>query len=257
MAYTSWSIQREDVLLLRALHGVHHTDGFYIDVGANSPQEDSDTKLFYDSGWHGINVEPSPHWYERLMAERPRDINLHAAASDKTGTITLFDHPSGGLGTIREDFADRHASEYNIEKRAIEVEALTLAEICERHAPKDIHFLKIDVEGHEEQAIRGMDFKRFRPWIVLVEATEPLRVHIPTHEAWDHLITGSGYQYVLFDGLNRWYVADDHPERLSAFKFATDDFIHWSYPKRIGDLENRVHHLESIIEESKAALSRT
>lgn len=256
MALTSWSIQREDILLLRALQDIDRDAGFYIDVGANNPQEESDTKLFYDHGWHGINVEPSPYWYNRLVSERPRDINIQAAASDRPGLMTLFDHPEGGLGTLREDFADRHAAEYHIDKRPIEVEARTLAEICKEHAAQEIHFLKVDVEGHEENVFRGMDFTQFRPWIVLAEATEPLRLHMPTYEAWEHLITDSGYCYMLFDGLNRWYVAEEHPERFPAFRFPVDDYIHWSHLRRISNLEIRVRHLESVIQESKGALNK-
>ena len=32
--------------------------GFYVDVGAGHPTEDSVTRHFYDLGWRGINVEP-------------------------------------------------------------------------------------------------------------------------------------------------------------------------------------------------------
>ena len=248
MAFTSWSIQREDILLLRALKDVHHTIGFYIDVGANHPTFDSDTKLFYDHGWKGINIEPSPHWFKQIQQERTRDTNIQAAASDVDGgTITLFDHPEGGLGTINEQFADRHAVEFNIAKRGVEVPRRTVASICDHYIKdplKQIHFMKIDVEGHEEQVIRGCDFNRFRPWILCVEAVEPCKVHIPTHESWDHLLLAASYKFVLFDGLNRWYVAEEHPERFPAFAYPTDDFINWQYLRRIEELESRVRELE-------------
>lgn len=233
----SYSIVREDILLLRALQGVSHEQGFYIDVGANDPEQDSVTKLFYDHGWHGINIEPSPHWFARLPASRPRDINIHAAASDRPGRLTLYDHPEGGLGTAHEAFADRHAVNYNIEKRAVDVEAITLTSICEQYAPADIHFLKIDVEGHEEQVIRGMDLSRFRPWILCIEATEPLSPHMLTHDAWDPILVASDYEFVLFDSLNRWYVAKEHPERKAAFAFGVDDYVHYNYVRRIRELE--------------------
>jgi len=38
----------------------------------------------------------------------------------------------------------------------------------------EIHFLKIDVQGSESDVLRGCDFVRYRPWIVVIEATEPL-----------------------------------------------------------------------------------
>ncbi len=244
MTFTSYSILREDILLARALQGVPHQDGFYIDVGANDPDNDSVTRLFYEHNWRGMNIEPSPYWFGKYAGSRPRDININAAASDRPGSLTLYDHPEGGLGTAVEEFADRHVGDFAIPKRAVEVPAVTLASLCEQHAPADIHFLKIDVEGHEEQAIRGMDFTRFRPWILCIEATEPMRPSVLTHDAWDHLVTGAGYWFALFDGLNRWYVAKEHPERMLPLVNPTDDYVHHRYLRRIAELEAEVARLK-------------
>ena len=52
---------REDLMLDGILRTV--SVGFYVDVGANHPDMDSVTKLFYEKGWSGINVEPN----ERLF----------------------------------------------------------------------------------------------------------------------------------------------------------------------------------------------
>ena len=78
MTWVSYAQNYEDVTLLRALGDV--ASGFYIDVGANDPRFDSVTRAFYERGWHGINIEPVPHWHERLRSDRPRDLNLRVAA---------------------------------------------------------------------------------------------------------------------------------------------------------------------------------
>jgi hypothetical protein len=73
--------------------------------------------------------------------------------------------------------------------------------------------MKIDVEGMEERVLRGWDARTLRPWVVLVEATRPASTE-PAHHAWDGLLVDAGYRFVLFDGLNRFYVADEHPELM-------------------------------------------
>ena len=79
----SYAQNFEDVMLWRALG--HIERGFYIDVGACSPDEHSVTKLFSERGWHGINVEPNPVHYEALKSRRPRDVNLPIALGSHEG----------------------------------------------------------------------------------------------------------------------------------------------------------------------------
>jgi len=249
VTFTSWSIHREDVLLARALHRVDPEDGFYIDIGANNPNEDSVTRLFYDRGWRGLNVEPSLHWFERLESERPRDINIRAAVSDTPWKLVLYDHPDGGLGTLVEQYANRHLRERHVAMHKVEVDAVTLTSLCERYVPTTAHFLKIDVEGFEDQVIRGMDFRRFRPWILCVEATEPMRLNAMTHQSWDPLLISADYRFVQFDSQNRWYVAAEHPELMSAFDHRFDDYVHWTYRRQIEELEARVGRLQAELDQ--------
>ncbi|KAK0330312.1 hypothetical protein LTR94_033320, partial [Friedmanniomyces endolithicus] len=92
----------------------------------------------------------------------------------------------------------------------------TLASICEEHVRGEIHFLKVDVEGFEGEVLRGMDFARWRPWVLVIEATLP-NSRETNHESWEHLVTGQRYRFAWFDGLNRYYVAEEHAELLAHF----------------------------------------
>src|SRR5262249_12956681 len=85
------------------------------------------------------------------------------------------------------------------------VPAITLALVCVAHVRDAIDFLMIDVEGHEREVLEGADFRRFRPLIVVVEATRPLTTE-PTHERWEHILLANDYLFAVFDGLNRFYV---------------------------------------------------
>src|SRR5688572_4513997 len=51
---TSFAQNGEDVRLWRIF--ANQGPGFYVDVGAGDPTADSVTRLFYDSGWTGINI---------------------------------------------------------------------------------------------------------------------------------------------------------------------------------------------------------
>jgi Methyltransferase FkbM domain len=89
-----------------------------------------------------------------------------------------------------DEFAKRHSDAGKLLRSSV-VKATTLTQICEEHAPKEIHFLKIDVEGHEAAVLDGMDFVQFWPWILVIEATEPNTL-TPTHQKWDHRVRERG-----------------------------------------------------------------
>ena len=82
MPFVSYAQNLEDVMLWRALRSIDA--GFYIDVGASSPNMDSVTRAFSERGWRGINVEPSPHYFSQLVERRPADINLNVAVGNRS-----------------------------------------------------------------------------------------------------------------------------------------------------------------------------
>jgi FkbM family methyltransferase len=225
MRFISYAQNNEDVLLWRALG--HVRDGFYIDVGANDPVEHSVTKAFYDAGWRGINIEPLPAHIAAFDAQRPGDVNLAVAAGSEAGTLTLYDVPAvRGWASPERAVADLHRAEgHTVAELTVPVR--TLADVCAEHVRGDVHFLKIDVEGFEGEVLRGMDFTRWRPWVLVIEATLP-NSRATNHASWEHLVTDRRYRYAWFDGLNRYYVAEEHAELMDSFGIQPnvfDDYI--------------------------------
>lgn len=249
----SYAQAKEDVLLWRALaRRVHHDVGFWIDVGAYDPEIDSVTNEFSRHGWRGVNVEPVKEHYQRMAQGRPRDINIQAAASDHSGEVVFHEIVGHQLSTIEGKFADRHADQ-GMERRSYSVPAMTLTEICERYAPDQIHFLKIDVEGHEGAVINGMDFTRFRPWILVIEAAEPNNLNAPTFDDWDGKVRAAGYNFVYTDKLNRYYVANEHPELVGSFLLPPDDYVLARDVRRIAELEAKLAEANNRIAELERA----
>jgi FkbM family methyltransferase len=211
--FISYAQNGEDAVLARVLADVDR--GRYIDVGANDPDTHSVTRAFYDRGWSGINIEPVLAVHARLEAARTRDVNLAVAAGRIDGTIDLGEIAETGLSTTDPGVAARHGrSGYAVVHR--EVPMLTLDTIWQRHAAGEIHFLKIDVEGGESDVLAGIDLATRRPWVIVVEATAPL-TNIPTHDAWEPRLLDAHYRFAHDDGLNRYYVAEEHAALIASF----------------------------------------
>ena len=225
--FISYAQNQEDVLLWRGLQAVG--SGFYVDVGALDPVIDSVTQAFSERGWRGINVEPGPVGYASLAVARLRDVNLQVAAGRSRGAVQLYEVvDSAGLSSVQPLIAERHESA-GFSTRVIEVEQRTLADILDEYAADiaDIHFLKIDVEGAEADVLAGMDFVRFRPWILIVESTEPNSPD-QVHEAWDPDVLAADYRFAWFDGLNRFYIAVERWDDLAGhFKAPPNVFDNW------------------------------
>jgi FkbM family methyltransferase len=205
--FLSYSQNGEDVVLRRALASV--TEGTYVDIGANHPTIDSVSRAFYNAGWSGLLAEPSPEYAAMLREERPRDVLAESVVSDRDGTVTLHMVQGSGLSTIVDEIGSAHA-ESGTEVVDVEVASIPLSDLLDREGfdGRPIHFLSIDTEGAELSVLRGIDFTRHRPWILVIEATAPNSTR-QTHTAWEELVLAAGYEFCLFDGLSRFYVADE------------------------------------------------
>ncbi|MFL9870939.1 FkbM family methyltransferase [Paraburkholderia megapolitana] len=254
MTKISFAQNQEDIMLWRALG--HVRNGFYIDVGAADPVDLSVTKLFYDHGWHGINLEPQPAYFALLSAARVHDINLQLAAGLKAGSHIFHRIDGTGLSTFDAEIAARHrANGWEVVEESIN--ALPLAEICKLHRPHGpIHFLKVDVEGAEGDVLGGGDFQHFRPWIVLVEATLPLSQE-QSYAGWEPILTSQGYSFVWFDGLNRFYLADEKKGELGKhFQVQPNVFDEFQLPLHLLQRAERAEQEAQQIREQSAETLR-
>lgn len=255
----SYAQNAEDVVLWRALG--HVSDGFWVDIGAAWPVEDSVTKFFSERGWRGVNVEPNPALHAMLVADRERDVNLACAIADRNGTMSLQMVNDTGLSTLDGDLGGSYRRDGR-EVTSIEVPVFTLAELLSAHVPdgQEIHFLKIDVEGFEGPVIAGNDWTVRRPWVVVVEATRPTSQEVTVD--WEPMVLGAGYHYVYGDGLNRYYVDDAHAELDDAFAWPPnvfDGFItaaHLAAEERACAQEVRAIEAEHRITVAEAEIER-
>jgi FkbM family methyltransferase len=249
MTFISYAQNFEDVMLWRALK--HVATGFYVDLGAWSPDLDSVTRAFYDRGWCGINVEPSPEFHEQLNKRRPRDINLKVAVGAAEGFLTMNFLTNPGLSTLDDAIAEQHkAAGLAITRDQVQVKPL--ARLWHEYVPagQEVHFLKVDVEGFEEPALKGNDWSRYRPWIVVVEATSPMS-QMESYHSWEPILLGARYQLAYADGLNRFYVAEEHVDLLPALIYPPNVFDGFLMARQ-QEAESRATEAEARATEAEA-----
>lgn len=226
----SYAQNHEDVVLARILKPWSRM-GHWIDIGAGHPTFDSVTRLFSEFGWTGINVEPLTDEFALLEAQRPSDINLNCAVGSTVGFATLYIGPPESRGTstlVAENAIPGRDSSSELETAVVPVR--TLESIMDL-TPWEIDFIKIDVEGMEADVITSADWRNIAAKIVVVEATYP-NTDKPSHEPWESVLLDAGYDFSLFDGLNRFYshrerCRPDHLPGATIWYPATvqDDFI--------------------------------
>ncbi|MFF5563261.1 FkbM family methyltransferase [Streptomyces sp. NPDC012623] len=203
----SFAQQYEDAVLRRAFSEI----GFYVDVGAGHPVDHSVTKYFYDMGWRGVNIEPQPRIFEVLTEMRPEDTNLQIAAAGHDGKEMLKIFPQNwGWATFDQGLAEEYRKQgQSVHSVEVEVRRLDTV-LADVNAPHEFGFLKIDAEGSESDVLKGLNLDAWRPRVIVIEATKP---NTPTYfTPWEPTITDAGYTRCLFDGLNNYYVDNDHPE---------------------------------------------
>jgi FkbM family methyltransferase len=213
MSITSYAQNFEDVMLWRALSHVER--GFYIDIGAQDPIIDSVSLAFHERGWRGIHVEPLRQYAELLRQQRPGDVVIQAAVGNDPGVLRFFEVAGEGISTADVGIAELHRERgFDVQETA--VSCVSLSSIFDAAAGRQIQWLKIDVEGFEEQVLSSWGSSAARPWIVVVESTLPLS-RIETHDRWEAILIAYDYSQIYFDGLNRYYISAMHPELKNAF----------------------------------------
>ncbi len=146
--------------------------GIFVDVGARDGVTISNSVyLERKFGWTGIAIEPHPDLFAKLVRRRRcdcRNVAASASAADGLDFVKFLEEPfgnSGLLSTFREP--ERLKA---IKHEIIRVPCKPLSEII--GDLKLIHYLDIDVEGHELAVLRGIDFSRVEIRIVGVEVSE-------------------------------------------------------------------------------------
>jgi len=218
--FTSYAQNFEDILLWRALKNIKK--GFYIDIGAQDPEEDSISLGFYEKGWRGVHIEPNEYYCNLLRIARPDEIVEQIAISNQRDFITFYEFPFTGLSTASFATAKNYKEKgFDFIKKDVKTSSLDF--IFDKYSLNIVHWLKIDVEGLEKSVLDSWKNSKCRPWIIVIESTKPL-TQIENYSSWEGILLDKKYSFVYFDGLNRFYIHYEHIELAEHFKVPINIF---------------------------------
>jgi FkbM family methyltransferase len=151
--------------------------GTYIEAGALDGFNFSNT-YYLDrvKGWSGLLVEPNPPQFQSCLDFRRRAIVVQCALvpfdyADKTVNLSYGADLSWVEGAYLgdEEKARREMlKRYGLSGESIMVPARTIQSLIDEFQLQ-VDFFSLDVEGFENSVLRGLDFARSAPAVLLVE----------------------------------------------------------------------------------------
>jgi FkbM family methyltransferase len=193
----SWSQGGEDLALVSLLSS--RPPGRYVDVGAHHPSRFSTTRLLYQQGWSGINIEANPDLLRKFDLERPRDTNLNFAVGTKdTYFFQIFSEPA--ISTYVDDWVEKFLAEGAVPVKEVKVQGITLRKIFDDFffgAGPDL--LCIDAEGSDYEVLMSLDLPSLsterKPKVVLLETSPPVSTSLQLKQV--HYLLEYGYEASL------------------------------------------------------------
>jgi FkbM family methyltransferase len=168
------------------------TNGYFVDVGSGHGTIGSNSRTLEERGWKGVCIDPFPVHMEGRTCQMFKEVVF-----SKPGLVMAF-HTAGGLGGIGDTLGEWN--EQAARAPTVNVTTVTLDDILARAgAPPFFHFMSLDVEGAELEALRAFSFHRYRvgAWTIEHNREEPKRSQIVA------LLAQHGYRRV-----NEWHQDD-------------------------------------------------
>lgn len=213
--------------------------GIFVECGACDGVTDSSCLMFQKSfGWSGLNIEPTPYFYEKLKVNRPLDRNLNIALSNEEGTATFKHaiHPfwgrhfgNGSLTHQKEHLGELKGAGCEFED--IKVHTKRFADVLEDEDLPRLDLMVLDVEGHEMTVLEDLEEWKIKPKVFCVEfpqsGLENLRALIEKN---GYTFYGTSYSnafWVQPEMLPEDFIAPDHKQSK---KQVLSRFLKWLRP---------------------------
>jgi hypothetical protein len=173
------------------------TNGYFVDVGSGDGVRDSNTKVLEDLGWSGVCIDPFP------TRMNDRTCTMFREVVDSVAGRKVRFRSSGFFGGIDDYLGAYKGHELTKKGGLVDFTTTTLEDILARaKAPGFIHYLSLDIEGGELEALRAFPFAKYKVGAFTIEHNheEPKRSQIKA------LLESKGYLRVRTVEQDDYYI---------------------------------------------------
>lgn len=205
---TTYAQHGDDLMLLNLceLLGIYPgTEPTWLDVGCHHPTTISNTRLLYDRGYHGVNVDANSHLMLAFAGERPRDTNVCTAVGIDAGRYPFHVfHPDSGRNTLSQAEVDRVRPVMGEPLEVAMVQVVTLNQLVDQQLGRFFPpILLLDVEGLDFDILNATRFDPHPPQVIVVETRLEDTLRMVQVGAW------KGYRPLVRMGENLFLVRVD------------------------------------------------
>jgi FkbM family methyltransferase len=137
--------------------------------GCNHPLKINNTRYFEDLGWGGVALESLPHM-TKLWAEHRKAKLFPFTLSDKEGEVIFtVVRDRTGWGNMLSFVKETEEIEADFGTDEIRVQTKIFEKVMQSEGITHIDYLSLDVEGHELNVLKGINFKKIRINILTIE----------------------------------------------------------------------------------------
>ena len=186
----SYSMLGEDLVVKKFFK--NKKKGFYVDVGCYHPIDGNNTYLLFKKGWEGINIDLNKTSIDLFNRARKNDYNLNVAISNKSKKIKFYYRKKiNMLNTINKKFA-KSSFLKGFKTGIIKSENLNLILKKSKIKNKKIDFLNLDIEGNEIDALKSLNFRKYKPRLICVE----IHINTPGRNTRNNLKNNKIYRFL-------------------------------------------------------------
>jgi FkbM family methyltransferase len=204
---TSYAQHGDDFMILNIFDQLRIEKPSYIDLGAHHPETISNTKLLYDRGSRGINVEANPALFGAFLKERPEDINVNVGVGILSGSMTFHMYgETSGRNTFSIDEVEAVKPLGLTVRRKIELPVMTVNEILDKYNKgRWPHFLNCDIEGLDFDILKSLELVgSWAPVLICVETRADATYRM------QRMLQEKGYAYHCRMGENLFFIHRDY-----------------------------------------------